>query len=397
MIYFKDLDIYEKEQILNYCSELNYEDYTQFIIIKKNIVDELKRAGFNIHTTVGETIKDMIDKNETLLRNGFKHFLLVPSTNTTNVYGVYTIDGFIKSAIEIANKTNSILMEKPRNIKDKMDIMKFVISNLIFYKLYAICLFRAIQINHLRITTDGALIFTNLPAQEPTGYEPYYRFISNPNNDTCKEVMDWFYSITKSNDLLEPISSLFMYYVSKYNSDEWRAEWKAEKERISDFSVNNKQEKIVEESVNRLKTKSQYETGSNKDKQMFETTTGVIVSTTINENVMDTIMDEALSMDINYIRESYNDSSKYSFDIPAKYKFALVSTFETFNTATLLTKDSEKFLVEDGNHDVYLLYMKDDSLRGVSIGDSSPYQRRFVEFGDLDIDSDYDCYLPEDE
>ena len=188
-----------------------------------------------------------------------------------------------------------------------------------------------------------------------------------------------------------------MYYVSKYNSDEWRAEWKAEKERISDFSANNKQEKIVEESVNRLKTKSQYETGSNKDKQMFETTTGVIVSTTINENVMDTIMDEALSMNINYIRESYNDSSKYSFDIPAKYKFALVSTFETFNTATLLTKDSEKFLVEDGNHDVYLLYMKDDSLRGVSIGDSSPYQRRFVEFGDLDIDSDYDCYLPEDE
>lgn len=147
MIDILALDIYEKKQISDYYSELDNVDRVRYLKNKSTINDELSKHGFDVEKTVIGSIRERI-KNDNLMIADFLTFVLgTDSDNNTDPNGFYTFDNFVKNAIDIAKITNYFLDSDFINDCDSLRIRRFVVRDLIFYKLYAICVFRSIQLN----------------------------------------------------------------------------------------------------------------------------------------------------------------------------------------------------------------------------------------------------------
>lgn len=403
MIDILALDIYEKKQISDYYSELDNVDRVRYLKNKSTINDELSKHGFDVEKTVIGSIRERI-KNDNLMIADFLTFVLgTDSDNNTDPNGFYTFDNFVKNAIDIAKFTNCFLDSDFINDYDSLRIRRFVVRDLIFYKLYAICVFRSIQLNAIG---DNPYIkrVNSVPDQQPTGYEPYYHFMISPTVGTLHTLMDWFTGIVHSKDLLGPLLDLFVQYMEdatiNRNSE---PQFEAFREAFNNFNV-------FMDANERAKNESISLSGMDKEHPVFETSSGYIVTGSINEDVLADVLDEVLSTSIESIVESQtgikmessfscsNEVDRYTFDIPSQYKFALMTLFDDFKTATVLSAESEKFLIEDSNEDVYLLFMRDDdTLCGMSVNDTGLYKKMFVEFVDLDTDSGYECYLPDDD
>ena len=403
MIDILALDIYEKKQISDYYSELDNVDRVRYLKNKSTINDELSKHGFDVEKTVIGSIRERI-KNDNLMIADFLTFVLgTDSDNNTDPNGFYTFDNFVKNAIDIAKITNYFLDSDFINDCDSLRIRRFVVRDLIFYKLYAICVFRSIQLNTIRNNPYIKRV-NSVPKQQPTGYEPYYQFMTSPTVGTLHTLMDWFSEIVHSKDLLGPLLDLFVQYMEdttiNRNSE---PQFEAFREDFNNFNV-------FMDVNERAKNESISLSGMDKEHPVFETSSGYIVTGSINEDVLADVLDEVLSTTIESLVESQtgikmessfscsNEVDRYTFDIQSQYKFALMTLFDDFKTATVLSAESEKFLIEDSNDDVYLLFMRDDdTLCGMSVNDTGLYKKMFVEFVDLDTDSDYECYLPDDD
>lgn len=382
---FMKLDIYEKMQILNYYMELSHTDLLSFLMVKRNIEEELVQHGFDVKNTVYESIRNMIRSNDILLHSGYEDYIAGTTIHRSNDQGIYTFSAFVSGTVNIARKTIILFDDHKITSQTQDDIIRFLVRNLIFYKLYAVSVFRAIQLNHLNHDPKGLELKGSL-VQEPTGYEAYYDFMKHPDLTTFDNVMSWFYKVIDFTDSLNTIRLLLKAYIDAVKSDNERYDYQISKEIFNPSSPQNRVARDRSRSV----------AGVNKNKPIYETSSGVYVNGNIEEKTMDSIINKVLSATRDYIKESENDISCYNFDIPSNYKFALLTEFEDFNTATVLTPKCEKFIIEDGSGDVYLLYMKDGALHGVTVNESKNFTKKIVEFADLDTASEYECYLPED-
>lgn len=386
MINFDELSLIEKKKLIDYSTELSLAERIKFNGVRDKILAELDEAGYNISEPMWETIQRLCYNNnhyEILL-----DYLFSKGTNSVSdehrISEIYILTADICSTL--TRKYVGV-----SNIPD--DLLHFTFSIFLYYKIYGRCVMNTLNL----ISTSRSLsLITNKSINEDNPIIEVYRIaLKKPPRIMEKQLCLLFKTLNENpTGLATVISDVIHEYCTRID--------RKESERIQKDHppyIGLTPEGIPVKSWEIPKSRnseSEKKSGFDKSRPIFEHSCA-IVNGTINEKFLDVVIDEAVALKIEDV--DWDKNKTVSFDIPAKYKFALMNEFTKFKSCTILTMNSEKFLIqEDGTTDIFLLYMENETdLKGISLGDVSPYKKKRIEFGNLDVDSEYECCMKEDD
>ena len=386
MINFDELSLIEKKKLIDYSTELSLAERIKFKGVRDKILAELDEAGYNISEPMWRTIQRLCYNN--------KHYeILIDylfSKGTKSVSDDHRIGEIYILTADIC----STLIRKyvgVSNIPD--DLLHFTFSTFLYYKIYGRYVMTALN----RISTSRSLsLITNESINEDNPIIEVYRVaLKKPPRIMEKQLCLLFKTLNENpTGLATVISDVIHEYCTRIDREESE---RIRKDRPSYIGLTPEGIPVKSWAIPKSRnSESEKKSGFDKSRPVFEHSCA-IVNGTINEKFLDAVIDEAVALKVEDVDWDMNKT--VSFDIPAKYKFALMNEFTTFKSCTILTMNSEKFLIqEDGTTDIFLLYMENETdLKGISLGDVSPYKKKRIEFGDLDVDSEYECCMKEDD
>ena len=386
MINFDELSLIEKKKLIDYSTELSLAERIKFNGVRDKILAELDEAGYNISEPMWETIQRLCYNN--------KHYEILLdylfSKGTSSISDEHRISEIYILTADIC----STLTRKyvgVSNIPD--DLLHFTFSIFLYYKIYGRCVMNTLNL----ISTSRSLsLITNKLINEDNPIIEVYRIaLKKPPRIMEKQLCLLFKTL---NENPTGLATVIIDVIHEYCTRIDRKESERIRKNCPPY-IGLTPEGIPVKSWEIPKSRnseSEKKSGFDKSRPIFEHSCA-IVNGTINEKFLDNVIDEAIALKVEDVDWDMNKT--LSFDIPAKYKFALMNEFTTFKSCTILTMNSEKFLIqEDGTRDIFLLYMENETdLKGISLGDVSPYKKKRIEFGDLDVDSEYECCMKDDD
>lgn len=386
MINFDELSLIEKKKLIDYSTELSLAERIKFNAVRDKILAELDEAGYNISEPMWGTIQRLCYSN--------KHYeILIDYLFSKGTKSVSDDHRIGEMCILTTDICSALIREYggTSNIPD--DLLHFTFSTFLYYKLYGKCVMNTLN----RISTSRSLsLATNESINEDNPIITVYRTALKEPPRVMEKNLRLLFEMINANSVRVPIVIIDVIHEYCTRIDREESE-RIRKDRPAYIGLTPEgipvKSWVIPKSRN---SESEKKSGFDKSRPVFEHSCA-IMNGTINEKFLDGVIDEAIALKVEDVDWDMNKT--FSFDIPAKYKFALMSEFTKFKSCTILTMNSEKFLIqEDGTRDIFLLYMENETdLKGISLGDVSPYKKKRIEFGDLDVDSEYECYMKEDD
>lgn len=386
MINFDELSLIEKKKLIDYSTELSLAERIKFNAVRDKILAELDEAGYNISEPMWRTIQRLCYNN--------KHYeILIDYLFSKGTKSVSDDHRIGEMCILTTDICSALIREYggTSNIPD--DLLHFTFSTFLYYKLYGKCVMNTLN----RISTSRSLsLTTNESINEDNPIIAVYRTALKEPPRVMEKTLRLLFEMINANSVRVPIVIIDVIHEYCTRIDREESE-RIRKNRPPYIGLTPEGIPVKGWSIpSSRNSESEKKSGFDKSKPVFEHSCA-IVNGTINEKFLDGVIDEAIALKVEDVDWDMNKT--LSFDIPAKYKFALINEFTKFKSCTILTMNSEKFLIqEDGTTDIFLLYMENDTnLKGISLGDVSPYKKKRIEFGDLDVDSEYECCMKDDD
>ena len=386
MINFDELSLIEKKKLIDYSTELSLAEHIKFKGVRDKILAELDEAGYNISEPMWRTIQRLCYNN--------KHYeILIDYLFSKGTKSVSDDHRISEMCILTTDICSTLIREYggTSNIPD--DLLHFTFSTFLYYKLYGKCVMNTLN----RISTSRSLsLTTNESINEDNPIITVYRTALKEPPRVMEKKLRLLFEMINVNSVRVPIVIIDMIHEYCTRMDREESE-RIRKDRPPYIGLTPEGIPVNSWAIPKSRnSESEKKSGFDKSRPVFEHSCA-IVNGTINEKFLDGVIDEAIALKVEDVDWDMNKT--LSFDIPAKYKFALMNEFTTFKSCTILTMNSEKFLIqEDGTTDIFLLYMENESnLKGISLGDVSPYKKKRIEFGNLDVDSEYECCMKEDD